>query len=76
MCADYIKRKESSPQTTESAKELYEKLMAEEHYADDEILLEEPYEKGEREERKLAMFLHSMGDYGGVFKIATKYNFC
>lgn len=81
---DYINRKKCSPETTESAKELYEKLMAEEDYKDDEILLEEPYEKEEwddpyekleKEARRRAMFLHSMGDYEGVYKIATRYYF-
>lgn len=81
---DYINRKKCSPETTESAKELYEKLMAEEDYKDDEILLEEPYEKEEwddpyekleKEALRRAMFLQSIGDYGGVYRIATKYYF-
>jgi hypothetical protein len=43
---------------------------------EDEMPWDDPYEKQEREARKMVGFLHSMGDYEGVYKIAKKYYFC
>lgn len=67
----------SNATTAQSAKDSYEELMGEEHYTDDEMPWEDdPYEKIEKEALRQAMFLQSMGDYEGVYKIATEYYFC
>lgn len=74
----------SNATTAQSAKDLYEELAAEENYTNNEILLDDPYEKEEwddpyekleKEALRQAMFLQSMGDYEGVYKIATRYYF-
>ena len=60
--------------TVQSAKDCYEELMGAD--CEDEMPWEDdPYEKQEKEARRRAMFLHSMGDYEGVYKIATRYYF-
>ena len=72
----------SNATTAQSAKDLYEELMGadcedEMPWEEDEMPWEDdPYEKQEKEARRHAMFLHSMGDYEGVYKIAKKYYFC
>ena len=71
----------SNATTAQSAKDLYEELMGAD--CEDEMPWEEderpweddPYEKQEKEARRQAMFLQSMGDYEGVYKIATRYYF-
>jgi hypothetical protein len=71
----------SNATKAQSAKDLYEELMGadcedEMQWEEDEMPWEDdPYEKQEKEARRRAMFLHSMGDYEGVYKIATRYYF-
>ena len=64
----------SKANTVQSAKDCYEELMGAD--CEDEMPWEDdPYEKKEKEARRRAMFLQSMGDYEGVYKIATRYYF-
>ena len=64
----------SKANTAQSAKDLYEEPMGAD--CEDEMPWEDdPYEKLEKEARRQAMFLQSMGDYEGVYRIATKYYF-
>ena len=64
----------SNATTAQSAKDLYEELMGAD-CEDDMPWEDDPYEKQEREALRQAMFLQSMGDYEGVYKIATRYYF-
>ena len=62
----------SKANTAQSAKDLYEEPMGAD--CEDEMPWEDdPYEKLEKEALRVAMFLQSMGDYEGVYKIATRY---
>jgi hypothetical protein len=65
----------SNATTAQSAKELMGADCEDEMpWEEDEMPWEDdPYEKQEKEARRRAMFLQSMGDYEGVYKIATRY---
>ena len=52
-----------------------ETLIAGEDCEDEMPWEDDPYEKLEKEALRVAMFLQSMGDYEGVYKIATRYYF-
>lgn len=67
------KAKEDKKKATQ---EVFFKTLIAGEYEDERPWEDDPYEKQEKEARRRAMFLHSMGDYEGVYKIAKKYYFC
>lgn len=74
------RKKQSKKKKKETQEVCFETLTDEKLIAGDEDYEmpweDDPYEKQEREARKTAAFLHSIGDYKGVYSIATKYYFC